>query len=149
MEYFFLAPHSKAIVVAKNWEVQTDLIEFLEEFQVPAVVRLDISNVLERDITDLDPTFLIVSIDDFGGPTEVLNSLFKLRERLSNTSVILVSSDFLTDNFDTHRLQVADVSLRYPLTKSSLFTALKQGPINLKTWKKRAQGVDLLIVTET
>jgi hypothetical protein len=80
---------------------------------------------------------IFVSIDDFGGPTFVYDQLHDLRQNMPNTAVILVSSEFATDEYGTHRLTLADVSLRFPFSKSSLLLALNQAPINLTAWKQR------------
>jgi len=89
-------------------------------------------------LADYEPTYLFISVDEFGGPALLYNRLRDMRESMPNTAIILISAEFSTDEYGTHRLQLADVSLRYPFSRSTLFYALKQAPINLSLWKKRA-----------
>jgi len=133
----FAADRAKALVVSKNWDVLSDTSEYLPEFGIPFLFADSVEAVPYSFLRDYQPSYVFVSIDDFGGANFVYDQLHDLRQNMPNTAVILVSSEFATDEYGTHRLTLADVSLRFPFSKSSLLLALNQAPINLTAWKQR------------
>ena len=137
MKSQFAADRAKALVVSKNWDVLSDFTEYLPEFGIPFLFADSLKAVPYSFLRDYQPSYVFVSIDDFGGPTLVYDQLHDLRQKMPNTAVILLSSEFATDEYGTHRLTLADVSLRFPFSKSSLLFALEQAPVNLSAWKQR------------
>ncbi|WP_294619408.1 hypothetical protein [uncultured Roseovarius sp.] len=137
MKTRFAADRATAVVVSKTWDVLSDFNEYLPEFDIPFMFADSLEAVPYDFLRDYQATYVFVSIDDFGGPTIVYNQLRGLRQNMPNTAVILVSSEFAVDEFGTHRLMLADVSLRFPFSKSSLLFALNQAPVNLSTWRER------------
>ncbi|RFP86227.1 hypothetical protein DZK27_14895 [Rhodobacteraceae bacterium 63075] len=137
MGYSLIADRVKALVISSNWDVRSDLTEYLAELGVPSLMASGFEGIPYAYLEDYQPDYVFVSIDDFGGPTLLYDQLHLLRQKLCDSSIILVSSEFEVDEYGTHRLPLADVSLRYPFAKSSLFLALKQAPINLGVWHSR------------
>lgn len=137
MNDLFAHVRAKALIISKNWDVVSDLTEHLSEFGIPFIIAESFDTVPHNFLCDYQPSYIFVSVDDFGGPVCVYDQLIALRKNMTETAVILVSSEFATDEYGTYRLPVADVSLRYPFTKSSLLFALKQAPINLSVWSQR------------
>jgi len=137
MKSQFAADRSKALVVSKNWDVLSDFTEYLPEFDIPFLFAHSLKAVPYGFLSDYRRSYVFVSIDDFGGPTFVYDQLRDLRHNMPNTAVILVSSEFAVDEYGTHRLSLADVSLRLPFSKSSLLLALNQAPVNLLAWRQR------------
>lgn len=133
----FAHDRAKALIISKNWDVRSDLIEYLPEFGIPFLIAESFNAVPHDFLYDYQPSYIFVSVDDFGGPVFVYDQLSALRKNMTDTAVVLVSSEFATDDYGTHRLTLADVSLRYPFTKSSLLFALKQAPVNLSVWSQR------------
>lgn len=74
--------------------------------------------------------FLFVSIDDFGGPLEIVDDLAKMRRRLAQVPTIIMSAGFGRNDFGTGRLQVADVSLRLPMSLAALESAVEEAVPN-------------------
>lgn len=138
MEYSLLAQRAKALVVSGSWDIRTDIVEYLEYFSVPSLMTDDFDDIPYLYLADYEPSYMFVGVDEFGGPALLYDTLRKLRDSMPNTAIILISSEFSTDEYGTHRFQIADVSLRYPFTHPSLFYALKQAPINLALRKKRS-----------
>jgi len=137
MEYSLLAQRVKALVVSGSWDIRSDLVEYLEVFGVPSLMTDNFDDIPYLYLADYEPSYLFVGVDECGGPALLYDRLRKLRDSMPNTAIILISAEFSTDEYGTHRLQLADVSLRYPFTRPALFYALKQAPINLAVWKKR------------
>lgn len=137
MNNLFAHDRAKALIISKNWDVCSDLTEYLPEFGIPFLIAESFNTVPHSYLYDYQPSYIFVSVDDFGGPVCVYDQLSALRDNMTETAIILVSSEFATDEYGTHRLPLADVSLRYPFTKSSLLFALKQAPINLSVWSQR------------
>ena len=137
MKSQFAADRAKALIVSKNWDVSSALTEYLPEFGIPFIFADGFEAIPYNFLEDYRPDYVFISIDDFGGPTFVYDQLHGLRQNMPNTAVILVSDEFAVDEYGTHRLTLADVSLRFPLSKSSLLLALNQAPVNLSAWKQR------------
>jgi len=81
--------------------------------------------------------FAFIDVDSFGGIAAQYDRIREMRGRFPDVATILVSSDFSTDEFGTHRLFLADVSLRLPVTYSCLELALLQAPVNNRVWVQR------------
>lgn len=86
---------------------------------------------------DTTINYIFIDLDSFDGIAAQFDTIKKLRETHADKSVVLLSSDFAMNEYGTHRLMLADVSLRLPVTMSSLEIALMQAPVNNKTWCHR------------
>ncbi len=78
--------------------------------------------------------FLFVDIDGLGGVVKIFNTLARLRTEFPFVPVILISGDFETNDFDTTRRLLGDVSLRSPVLHASLETALFESIENNRKW---------------
>jgi len=141
MNSSFAGVRAKALILSQDWEVCSDIIEYLPEFGIPFIIAKDFHEIPYDFLRDYQTSYIFVSVDDFGGPIVVYDQLRKLRENMPHSAVILVSNEFTTDEYGTHRLTLADVSIRSPLSKSSLLLALQQAPVNLSVWSQRIASV--------
>src|SRR6056297_462363 len=137
MDYVLISDRVKALVISSTWDVRSDLSEYLSDLGVPSLMTYSFDSVPYDYLEDYQPDYVLVSIDDFGGPALVYDQLRLLRQAFYHSSIVLVSSEFQVDEYGTYRLPIADISLRYPFSKSSLFLALKQAPLNLEVWHRR------------
>lgn len=78
--------------------------------------------------------FLFVDIDGLGGIVKIFNTLAGLRTQFPFVPVILVSADFETNDFDTTRRLLGDVSLRSPVLHAPLEMALFESIENNRKW---------------
>lgn len=89
-------------------------------------------------ITRRSITHLLVDVDRLGGIMTLLEPLLALREARPDLVVILVSHDFLLDDYGTERLFLCDASLRAPLSFAALEVALSEAAWdNNRLWKAR------------
>lgn len=137
MECNFAAKRAKALVVSKCWDVRSDLTEYLEDLGVPSLVTDCFEDIPYLFFADYEPSYIFLGVDEFGGTAQLYDRLREMRNTMPNTAIILVSSELEGNEYGTHRLQLADISLCYPFTKLSLSLALKQAPGNLDVWKRR------------
>lgn len=84
--------------------------------------------------------FLFVDIDGLGGINKVFDGLSQLRLDFPSLPVILLSSEFETDDFDISRYSLGDVSLRSPVLYSSLELGLFQARSNNKIWQANVEN---------
>ncbi|MEN8892278.1 MAG: hypothetical protein ABF283_05200 [Planktotalea arctica] len=78
--------------------------------------------------------FLFVDIDGLGGVVKIFNTLARLRTEFPFVPVILISGEFETNDFDTTRRLLGDVSLRSPVLHAPLETALFESIENNRKW---------------
>lgn len=89
-------------------------------------------------ITRRGITHLMVDVDQLGGIATLLEPLLALREVRPDLVVILVSHDFLLDDYGTERLFLCDASLRAPLSFAALEVALSEAAQdNNRVWMAR------------
>lgn len=81
---------------------------------------------------------LIVNVDDLGGIEDLYSSLRLIRDSIPSLAVILVSSKFSRDDFDTDRLALCDVSIRPGCSTTVLKSALNDSKaVNNPMWVQR------------
>lgn len=78
--------------------------------------------------------YLFVDIDGLGGVVKIFNTLARLRTEYPFVPVILISGEFETNDFDTTRRLLGDVSLRNPVLHASLEKALFDAIENNRKW---------------
>lgn len=82
-------------------------------------------------------SFIFVDIDSFGGIDECYDCLVWIRENALAVPVVILSHDFLVDDFSCERLPLTDVSLRLPVSFSSLELSLMIARQNNYSWQLR------------
>ncbi len=69
--------------------------------------------------------------------SEILDDLRLLREEVADIPVVLLSREFQRDEFDTHRLTIADASLHSPVSEDRLRKAIWRARQNNLCWRRR------------
>ncbi|WP_417243984.1 hypothetical protein [Celeribacter sp.] len=113
----------------------------LEDNDVTVRVCTDHAALWAALANDTTVTHAFIDIDSFSGIAAQFDSIRHLRDSHPGLSIILLSDDFSMNEFGTHRLMLADVSLRIPVTIASLELALLQAPVNNAQWRNRADPV--------
>lgn len=80
--------------------------------------------------------FLFVDIDGLGGVVKAYDALSQLRLAHPSVPVIMLSAEFHSDNFETTRRALGDVSLRSPILYASLELALFEARRNNADWRR-------------
>lgn len=130
------------VVLSRSKIIRNVVAEMLEGEGVCSLVSDSFGDIPYFIVAEGVPQHLFVDIDGFGGIAVIYDQLRKIRETLPSTSIVLLSSDFETDDFGTHRIMLADVSVRLPLTYSNLQLALIQGPFNNEVWNRRRMEIE-------
>lgn len=87
-------------------------------------------------------SLVLVNFDDFSGDSIVIDLLRRLRVRLPNLPVILLSRYFRADDLSQERLAIADVSLVAPVTDfARIGAALDAAVANNVAWRKRRRSL--------
>ncbi len=68
---------------------------------------------------DLNPAFVVLSLDDFGGIGKVYNKIRYFRDERPDVPFILASSDFKAHDLSDERLPVCDISLKMPFDSTT------------------------------
>lgn len=87
------------------------------------------------------PEYISIDIDVFECIENLVDELLQLRVNKPKVKVIIVSRHFDDDEFDTSRLSICDVSLRWPLTFGRLGRAMKAAEANNIVWQTRVLGL--------
>lgn len=97
------------------------------------------TNDLEYHVeaTDLLPSLIVLEVEGIGGFEKVLDPLLALRVNYPEIPVILISSEFTSNDFSSSRLYIADICLRHPLSLFQIEDALDVAFSNNKKWRKR------------
>jgi len=81
--------------------------------------------------------YILIDVDAHDGVNAQFPFLRHVRDSFPDKHTILLSEDFETDEFGTHRLTLGDISLRVPVLHASLELALLQAPVNNLQWRAR------------
>ncbi|WP_085308545.1 hypothetical protein [Planktotalea arctica] len=84
---------------------------------------------------EYDYDFMFIDIDSLGGITAIIDRLAGLRLNCPSLPVIMISSEFASDDFDSTRRALGDISLRSPIRYSSLELSLFEAMQNNKDWQ--------------
>ena len=82
--------------------------------------------------------FILVDADRFGGPAALYDRLRRMRALAPGAALVLLSAEFERDEYGTHRLYLADVSLTVPVMLHALELGLLQASVNNTKWRRRA-----------
>jgi hypothetical protein len=78
------------------------------------------------DVTPADSgtTYLLVNVDVIGELEDAVDELISLRKKWPNIVVVMISSFVLSDDFGTYRQLICDATLRSPISKGRVNSAL-------------------------
>lgn len=85
-------------------------------------------------------SYVFVDGDSFDGTAEWRDRLLALRRNAPSIPVVLISRDFLFDDFTCECLPLADVSLQAPVTYSALELSLLIAQQNNTSWQVRLKA---------
>lgn len=86
---------------------------------------------------------LIIEVEDLRGKPdldEIVEDLLVFRQAVPHVPLLLVSSSFLRDDFEAHRLPVADASLSRPVSRRRLEIGVMAACQNNKIWLIRCMN---------
>lgn len=129
-------PHC-AILLSKSYSIRQTISEMLESEGIGTLVSDSFEDIPHFVIAERDPEYLLIDIDEYGGVSVLYDRLRGLRDTLPRTAIIILSSEFKTDDFGTHRMMLADISIRLPMTYENMNLALIQGPLNNQIYNAR------------
>lgn len=125
-------------VISRRPENLSQEIEWLRDQSVPVLVVQSLENIIRQGFgARCAFAMLLVDIDTLGDLEDVTVQLARLRRDNPELPVIMVSSGFGRDDFGITRLQVADVSLRWPVSFFRLEIAISQAHANNLEWQSR------------
>lgn len=83
---------------------------------------------------------LVVELDHFESTSDMpamIDALNSFRRQTPDVPVVLVSAAFARDDMGVHRLEIADASLRAPVTEQRLAEGMIAAWTNNRTWRHR------------
>lgn len=80
---------------------------------------------------------LFVDLDSQGGIERFIDELSAFRSAFPGMPTVLVSSEFMVDDFDLHRIWLCDASLRPTASHATLELSLTASIENNKAWRTR------------
>lgn len=84
----------------------------------------------------------LVDVEGAGGIAVAFDGLRVLRDRRPDLPLILVSDDFQANDFTAERLALCDASLRAPVARAALETALTEScEVNNPAWQERCRAL--------
>ncbi|MCI5101162.1 hypothetical protein [Phaeobacter italicus] len=131
----------KCVFIGPQAALYRNLRDMLDTNDATLNSVVDIDNLIALGRTAvLGYDYLFVDIDGLGGVSAVIDDLWDLRLRYPSITVILISAEFETDDFDMNRRNLGDVSLRDPVLYASLELALLEAPNNNSHWRRNVAG---------
>ncbi|WP_084861729.1 hypothetical protein [Salibaculum halophilum] len=129
-------PDARCILLSKQPTVLVGLRDVLEQNEAE-IVQVSDYPALDRALA-ADPgiNVVMIDLDSQESVAAQFDALSRLRLTHSDRPTILLSRDFETDEFGTHRMMLGDVSLRVPVLHASLEIALLQAPVNNLDWRR-------------
>jgi len=137
----FDGPDAKCILLSKRPFVLNSLRDLLEQNEAELLQVADYP-ALDRTLrSDPEINFVIIDLDSFDSVISQFEPLSRMRVAHRDRPTILLSSEFETDEFGSHRRMLGDISLRVPVLHASLEIALLQAPVNNCEWQKHLDSV--------
>jgi hypothetical protein len=133
----FDGPDAQCVLLSASQTLIAALENVLYENKALLYVVSDYSNLKHILHTRPDLNYIMIDIDTFDGIGPQFRQLLSVRNDYPQKNLILMSEEFQTDEFGTHRLMLGDISLRLPILHASLELALLQAPANNTEWRKR------------
>lgn len=139
----FDGPDAKCILLSKRLALLDSLRDIFEQNEAELVQVADYP-ALDRTLrSDPEINFVIIDLDSFDSVLAQFQSLTRMRVAHCDRPTILLSEEFETDEFGTHRKLLGDISLRVPVLHASLEIALLQAPVNNLEWRKHLDVMGL------
>lgn len=85
-------------------------------------------------------SLLLVDVDSLGGIADTIDDVIWLRDAFPAIPLILLSSRTANSDFSTERLRLCDVTLRAPVSHSSLELAIVEAACNNLAWCSRVEN---------
>lgn len=137
----FDGPDAHCILLSRRNRVISRMVGLFEQNDA-TLVQVEGYGPLERAIARDDSiNFIMIDLDSFESLATQVNYLRHIRDTYPDRPLILMSEDFETNEFGTHRMMLADVSLRAPVPDASLEIALLQAPVNNLIWCSRLDAM--------
>lgn len=137
----FDGPDANCVLLSTRPHVISRMVEVFEENEA-SIHQVGSYEALERALADDKAiNFLLIDVDSVGNLAAQIGYLRHVRETYPDKAAILMSDEFETNEFGTHRMMLADVSLRTPVLDASLEMALLQAPENNAVWCQRFDAV--------
>lgn len=133
----FDGPDANCVLLSTRPHVISRMVEVFEENEA-SIHQVGSYEALERALADDKAiNFILIDVDSVGNLAAQIGYLRHVRETYPDKAAILMSDEFETNEFGTHRMMLADVSLRTPVLDASLEMALLQAPKNNAVWCQR------------
>lgn len=137
----FDGPDAHCVILSKRAYVISRMVQVFRENEA-TIHQVDDYAALERAITKDDSiNFIMIDVDTHDNLCAQVDRLRHIRDTYPDKATILLSDEFETDEFGTHRMMLADVSLRTPVLDASLEIALLQAPVNNLVWCSRLEAL--------
>ena len=144
MNYFsfsiFDAHDVRALVATRDQWALGSLMESLEENGAQVTVAASLTRAGDA-LSGGKADYLFVDLESFGGAASTFDWLRWVREAYPLTPIVLLAGEIERNEFGTHRILLGDVSLRTPVTVSSVELAMLQAPENNCVWQERRENV--------
>ena len=129
-------PDARCILLSKQPTVLVGLRDVLEQNEAELVQVSDYPALDRALAADPGINVVMIDLDSQESVAAQFDALSRLRLTHRDRPTILLSRDFETDEFGTHRMMLGDVSLRVPVLHASLEIALLQAPVNNLDWRR-------------
>lgn len=127
-------PDARCILLSKRSSLVAGLQDALEQNEAELTAVQDYAALENALAADPGINFVMIDLDSRASVNAQIPSLQRLRRLYRDRPTILLSADFTTNEFGTHRKMLGDVSLRVPVLHTSLEIALLQAPVNNLEW---------------
>jgi len=134
-------PDARCILLSKQPTVLVGLRDVLEQNEAELVQVSDYPALDRALAADPGINVVMIDLDSQESVAAQFDALSRLRLTHRDRPTILLSRDFETDEFGTHRMMLGDVSLRVPVLHASLEIALLQAPVNNLDWRRHLDAM--------
>lgn len=136
----FLEIEHPPLICTGNAEALGDLTGWFRASGVPVNI-CEFINDLEHFIESAvyRPSLIVLDVDSIGGFEEVIDPAFEIRLNFPEVPVILISRDFLVNDFSTARLYIADFCLKHPPSAYEIEDQLEIAFANNRKWQDRSR----------
>ncbi|MDR9395544.1 hypothetical protein [Roseovarius sp. SYSU LYC5161] len=133
----FDGPDAQCVLLSIRPALVHALGQVLEQNEATMEHVKDYTALADALETIPDLNYILIDLDAHEGVNAQFPFLRHIRDSFPGKHMILLSEDFQTDEFGTHRLTLGDISLRVPVLHASLELALLQAPVNNLQWRAR------------
>lgn len=128
-------PDDVVVLVGNKLDWVSEIL-IREGFKTYRIDRLEF--IKSNKLGDVKVSHLIVDLDYLGGIEKSVGGLRRIRDSWPDIVVVLLSSDFRSDDVSCDRLAVGDVCLKHPVGLASLeFGLMEASRVNNRVWQAR------------